>query len=108
MENIRQIQLFLDYRPDGIVQKTGTYGNKNDSDFYVTVQLLKDVKLVGDYVDVALDPTRYTLQRQFINPFFNELSFFEDIDRIGDDTDLPNDPGSLKGKAKKYEITINK
>ncbi len=108
MEEIRKIKIFLDKRPGGIVQPTGTYGIKNANDFFVSVQLLKEVKLSGDYVDIALDPNRFVLQRQFINPYFIELSFFEDIDRVGSDSDLPTDQGSLKGKAKKYNITINR
>ena len=38
---------------------------------------------VDDYVDVDIDPTRATVERQLINPFFMELGFFEDITSIG-------------------------
>ena len=108
MEDIKKIKLFLDKRPGGVVQKTGTYGDKNSSDFYVNIDLYSEAKLLGDYVDVALDPTRISLQRQFINPFFYELGFFESIEKIGADSDLSTDDSSIYGKAKKYNITINK
>lgn len=36
-----------------------------------------------EYVDVKRDNTIIPLNRQEVNPFFIELSFFDDVDRVG-------------------------
>ena len=49
---------------------------------------------------------RTTMQRQFINPFFIELGFFEDVESIlSGNTNTEN---SVQIKSKKYGIDINK
>ena len=107
MANKRNIQLFIDKRPKGIKQPSGFFNNKNETDFYITVALFKDNKLVNEYIDIGLDPTRTKIERQEFNPFFMELGFFNTINKIGSEDDLSTDESSLIGKAKKYNITIN-
>jgi len=106
MEPDKKIKLFIDKRAIGIVQPHGGFATQNHSDFFVTIQLEKENSILGDYVDIALDPNRTSIQRQNINPFFMEFGFFESIEKIGEDTDDENDFTSLKGKAKKFNIDI--
>ena len=60
-----------------------------------------------EYVEVTLDPSRTEIQRQEFNPFFMEFGFFNTINKVGEDTDLPRNEKSIKGKSKRYDITIN-
>ncbi len=107
MESVQKIRLFLDKRPKGVLRFDGSFALKNTKDYFATVILLRDAKLVDDYIDISLDSTRETLGRQEVNPYFIELGFFESITVIGEETDSPNDDESIKGKSKKFDITIN-
>lgn len=106
MSDKRNIEIFLDKRIDGIVQSDGiTFGNNAPSDMYITVSLFKTTKLIGEYIDIYEDTSRYTIERQEINPFYNELDFFTTINQI--DFNVDNKNSSLKSKAEINNITIN-
>jgi len=107
MEPKQNIRLFIDKREQGIKRPDGTYSENNVNDFFITTMLTKDSKLVDEYVDISIDPTKETMDRQFVNPYFMELGFFETIDRIGLDTDSETREDSVKGKSKKFDIDIN-
>lgn len=51
------------------------------NDVWVPIFLTRSCDIY-EYVDVAKDDTIYTMQRQEINPFFVEFSFFEDVERV--------------------------
>jgi hypothetical protein len=105
VEPILKIELFIDKRPNGILQPNGTLGIKNSSDFYVNIPLVRDITLFEDYVNIALDPFRTSIQRQLINPYFIELGFFETVDSISSSTQSNS---AITSKSVKYGITINK
>lgn len=105
MEQRFKIELFIDKRPNGILQPNGTLGVKNHSDFYINVPLNRDITLFEDYVNVALDPFRTLVERQLINPHFIELGFFETVDKISASTQSDS---SITNKATQYGLTINK
>lgn len=115
MEKNLKIKLYIDYRPDGIVQPDGTYGTENHKDFYLNIKLNRELKLFDDYVDVELDPLRVSMQRQLINPSFIEFGFFESIRSTGItgktnnnlNTLVPTTQNLIK-KAEIFSITINK
>ena len=114
MEKNLKIKLYIDYRPDGIVQPDGTYGTQNHKDFYFNVKLNRELKLFDDYVDVELDPLRVSMERQLINPSFIEFGFFESIKSTGisgntnsNNTLVPTTQNIIK-KAEIFSITINK
>ena len=107
MEDVKKIKLFLDKRADGILQPDGTFANENNKDFFTSLLLTKTEKIIDGYVDISLDSTRESINRQLTNPFFIELGFFSRVDRIGEDTDTGGNLGSLKGAANSANITIN-
>jgi hypothetical protein len=102
MEKGFKIELFIDKRPNGILQPSGMLGNNNDSDFYVNVPLYRNIALFEDYVNITSDPFKTVIDRQLINPYFIELGFFETVDSVSGTTD------SIVNKAPSYGITINK
>jgi len=102
MNSSIKIELFIDKRPNGILQPSGMLGNTNDSDFYVNIPLNKNITLFEDYVTISTDPFRTTIERQLINPYFIELGFFETINAVSGGTN------SIMEKSKLYGITINK
>lgn len=105
MEQRFKIELFIDKRSNGILQPNGTLGVKNHSDFYVNVPLSRNITLFEDYVNIAIDPFRTSIERQLINPYFIELGFFETVDSI---TASTKSMFPIIGKAAQYDITINK
>src|ERR1035437_3267737 len=107
MEPNIKIELFIDKRPNGILQPNGGFGTKNANDFYVNVPLNRSVILVDDYVSVVLDPYRTSIKRQLINPYFIELGFFETVNSVSAST-VSDVSASIEGKAQNYSITINK
>jgi hypothetical protein len=55
-----------------------------NSEFDLVVPIfLKKTYDYYEYVDVKRDNTIIPLNRQEVNPYFVELSFFDDVDRIG-------------------------
>ena len=92
--------IFIDKRKEvGILRpKSKLFANTPESDFYINVPLFKKIKLTDEYVDISVDPTKHTIQRQLINPYFIELGFFENIESIS----------QIEEKSKKYNIKINK
>lgn len=63
------------------------HGNKNkflspnpEKDFYLPIFITRTSNLM-EYVDVTRDDTIFTMQRQEINPWFIEFSFFDTIKR---------------------------
>jgi len=111
-EQIHKITLFLDKRDLGVFQPNGSYGTKNNSDWYINVPFIKTFKLVDDYVHVYLDPFRTSMNRQLINPYFIEYGFFETISSFsGNNVDITvnnSDMPNIDFKAKLYGIDINK
>ena len=106
MEPTYKISLFLDKRDLGILQPNRTYGKKNHSDWYVTVQLDRSTKLVDDYVHMYMDPFRTTIERQMINPYYIEFGFFENIQSYSSST--KGAIYNIETKAPLYKIEINK
>lgn len=82
-DNIIKIKLFLQKEPEGVVQPNGFIGTQNTRDYYVNFPLNKESRLLGDYVDIQFDPTRFDMQRQLINPWFIEFGFFESLTTTG-------------------------
>lgn len=94
--------LFLDKRPNGVVQPNGTIGEQNHSDYYVSIPLLKTARVADEYVQVSKDSFRATLSWQEVNPFFIELDFFAPI------TNLFSGDKSVAERAKLYNIALNR
>ena len=113
MEYDLKVQLFLDKRNQGIVEPSGGYLTQSVNDCYVNVFLNRKTKIIDEYIDIELDPFRTEMDRQLINPWFNEFSFFESITTTGitgktiDMSWIPEEQNLIK-KAKKYSIDINK
>lgn len=105
----RKIKLFIDKRPDGIVQPDRSFAANNHSDFYITISLFKSSRLVDDYVETFIDPFRATVNRQLINPFFIELGFFEKVDSVNRPKDgnyKTKEENTVEAKAEIYKIEI--
>ena len=108
MADIKRYTLFLDKREAGVVQPDRSYGNKNYSDYYIPVALLKTNNLI-DYVQKYLDPTTFTIERQEINPYFIEFDFFRTISSLsGDSSSSSYSSTTMYGKAELFNIDINK
>jgi hypothetical protein len=106
MEDVKKYQIRLNkIGESSIVRSDGVIANTYDKDFYITVSIFKKNKVEG-YVNVDVDPLRLVVERQFINPYFIELGFFEDIDSVLSQNS--NNNNSVQEKAEKYGITINR
>lgn len=109
-----KIKLFLDKRELGIVQPQGTYLTENYSDYYININLTREIKMIDEYIDVQKDPLRMEMSRQLINPWFMEFGFFETIKRTGitgktdDPTIIYKPQEQIITKAKNFSIDINK
>jgi hypothetical protein len=106
MEEVFEYKIRLNIVPGGgIKTSSGAIANAYDKDFYVTLPIYttQDLK---DYVDIAVDPLRTTVTRQFINPYFIELGFFEDIESVLSGNSKSQN--SVDEKSPKYGIDINK
>ena len=101
MEESLKITLFIDKRPEGIIQPNKTYGTQNYSDFYITVPLYKTSKLI-DYINIYKDTFKTQINRQLINPYFIELDFFKTITNIDN-----SDKTGISGKTSMFGIKIN-
>jgi len=103
--NILHCKIFLDKRPGGVVQPDGSLSEQNHSDFYINIPLSRSYKKFDDYINVEKDPLRTIINRQEVNPYFIELSFFETIKGIENNG---NAHENIREKSKLYNITINK
>jgi hypothetical protein len=71
----------------------------------ITLPVYKTID-IEEYVDVSIDPYRFTVERQFINPFFVEIGLFKNIDSIRqENSDITY---SVEEESEKYDIRINK
>jgi len=102
MEPTYKIQIFLDKRDLGIIQPNNSYGTKNFSDWHIDIPFTKSTKLVNDYIQTYIDPLRYTMQRQLVNPYFMEFGFFESVQSFSGASI------NIESRAKSYNIAINK
>lgn len=94
-----KIQLFVDKRPEGILHYGARkFGDKPEFDFYINVPLYKTTNLIDDYVQISVDPSRFKVERQLINPYFIELGFFETVGEVKE----------IEDKAGTFGIKINK
>ena len=66
----------------GFVYSDRSVGVKPENDFTLPIFLKKTYNYY-EYVDVKQDDTIVPIERQNINPFFIELSFFENVDSVG-------------------------
>lgn len=66
----------------GFVYSDRSVHSGPESDFILPVFLKKTYNYY-EYVDVKKDDTILPIQRQEINPFFIEFSFFDDVQRVG-------------------------
>ena len=101
MENtVRKYKIYIDVEPtdtavSGTISLTGaTVDNRGlyykvkhsdgtlhefpESDFYVNIPLLRSER-VYEYIDVEVEDTVYTVERQEINPYYIEYGFFEGV-----------------------------
>ena len=86
METQRQEEIQLRIISGSVVTSVGGLATYYDSDWYLNVMLTKDIELTN-YVEINKDATKYTINRQNINPYFYELGFFETIDSISYDAE---------------------
>ena len=110
MENKRNITLFNDDRRQNEIESSRKLVNhqRNKGDFYLTVSLFKNIKLNDAYVDIFQDETKFTIQRQEVNPYFSEFGFFMPIRTIGNENSKSSSKTEIYPVAKKYNIDINK
>jgi len=111
-QNITYTKLFLDKKPEGIVQPDGSLGTQNTSDYYLNIPLTKTFKKVEDYVQISKSPFRTEVPRPNFNPYFIELNFFEDIlakSATGNTfINITNAQQAIDTKVKKFKIDINR
>jgi len=103
-----KISLFLDKRELGILQPDGSYGKKNNKDWYVTIPFISTNKIVDDYVQIYMDPFRSIIERQLVNPYFVDYGFFETVKSYSSTTETVGSDLFIETKAKVYNIDINK
>lgn len=91
--------IFVDIRPQGIFQHGAKkFANVPESDFYINVPLFRKVNLIDEYVNIYVDPSQLTVERQLINPYFIELGFFQTV----------NSESNIINQANKFGIIVNK
>lgn len=99
-DNIHSFNIFVNTSPDansplgyGFVHEgqNRTLESYPQNDFFLPVFLTRTGNLM-EYADVTHDDTIFVMQRQEINPWFMEFSFFDSIDRnkVNDGADLTN------------------
>ena len=105
MKETYQYKIRLNVTPfGGIKTSTGLISDAYDKDFYINMPVYKTHNLEG-YVNVDIDPSKATMERQFINPFFIELGFFENVESVlSSNTKSDN---SVQIKAQNYGIDIS-
>lgn len=95
-QNIAKFIIYADcYYDDGVlkfVHKNKQSYNFPEFDFYIPIFLLKSNHNF-DYIQINKDSREYNLEPQSFNPFFIELSFFDNIQRskVLSGVDLNND-----------------
>ncbi len=84
---IQKYEIFLNAVSDtgftvgyGILQQDNTLSTLSDTYFYLPIYLKKTYDIY-EYVDITKDQNVFTIDRQEINPFFIEFSFFDTIIR---------------------------
>jgi hypothetical protein len=112
-DNKLKVKLFLDKRPEGIVQPDGTFGTQNINDYYVNINLCREMSIIDEYIDIQLDPFRTSIERQLVNPWFNEFGFFESIISTGisgktRDMQIVPELQNVQKKAGIFSIDINR
>src|SRR4051812_18774910 len=111
MESDNKFQIFIDKRINGTVQPDGNIGVSNSSDYCVTVNLNRIVRLIDDYIDVSIDETKISMDRQLINPYFIEFGFFNTIKSITLTSSTMANTFSIDqtiiDKSKIFDIKIN-
>lgn len=112
-KNSIKLKLYLDKRPEGIVQPNGTYASENVNDFYVNVCLNRELSIIDEFVQIDMDPYRTEMSRQNINPWFVEFGMFESIRTTGisgktGDYTLVQELQDLQKKSKIFSIDINR
>ncbi len=100
LDNIHNFQIFAKTSPSvdmpegyGFVHEGSVRTLKSypQSDFYLPIFITKTENLL-DYVDVSHDNSIFVMERQEVNPFFIEFSFFDNIKRnkVNEGADLTN------------------
>lgn len=112
-DNKIKIKLYLNKRPNGVVQSDGTYGTQNLNDYYVNINLTSEFNIIDEYIDIQLDPFRTIMDRQLVNPWFNEFGFFESIRSTGitgrtNNTQIVPELQDVQRKAKIFSIDMNR
>lgn len=112
-ENKLKVKLFLDKRPNGIVQPDGTTGTQNINDFYVNVNLKREINIIDEFIQIEMDPYRTEMNRQNINPWFIEFGFFDSIKTTGisgktRDYAIVPELNDVQRKAKIFSIDMNR
>ncbi len=92
MEQDKEIQKFEIYAQTtpvddfelgyGFVYSDKSVSHVPEKDFILPIFLRKTYNYL-EYVDVKKDTEIIPIQRQQVNPYFVEFSFFDDIDRVG-------------------------
>lgn len=87
--DINKFEIFAQTTPNsgftsgvGFVYSNRSVGANPEKDFLIPVFLKKKYNYY-EYTDVKKDDTIIPIQRQEINPYFIEFSFFDDIERVG-------------------------
>lgn len=100
IDNIHKFKLYAQTSPDatsilgyGFVHE-GTprfIQSYPQYDFYLPIFITKTSSLL-EYVEITHDDSIFTMERQEVNPFFIEFSFFDTIkrNRVNDGVDLTN------------------
>ena len=112
-DNKLKIKLFLDKRPQGVVQPDGTLGTQNINDYYVNINLKSEFTIIDEYIDIEMDPFRTSMERQLINPWFTEFGFFDSIKTTGitgktKDFQIVPELQDVSKKSKIFSIDINR
>lgn len=113
MDSTLKIKIFLDKRDNGIVMPDGSLGTQNVKDYYINVNLMREINIIDEFIDIQLDPYRTQLDKQTINPWFHEFGFFESIKTSGisgktrDYIVVPELQDAVR-KARIYSIEINR
>jgi len=106
MEEVFKYKIRLNVNPGGgVITSTGVISDSYDKDFFITLPVYKTQDLEG-YVSVEKDPLKTSINRQFINPYFIELGFFENIKSVLSGNS--NSQLSVEEKSQQYGIDINK
>lgn len=107
-----KVKLFIDKRPQGILQPSGTYATINHSDFFINIPLKSSYKKFEDYISIDKDVFQTKLNRQEFNPYFIELGFFETIQQLSlsasSITYTTNVNEIVESKCDIYNISINR